>query len=143
MPAKKTPSPVKSHTAGSQPQKNRKKKSGKSEKPEGFIGVARSPRTIRPHFKTQPGPNATLRVSGCDYVGPLASGGLTDPVRGAVLMKYSIAPRAMSNSKLSTISTMYERYQFRSIRFHYRPSCATTQPGSLLFFIDKDIIDPI
>lgn len=43
---------------------------------------------------------------------------------------------------LSTIASRYESYRFNTLRFEYRPLCATTQPGLVALIVDPDESDP-
>jgi hypothetical protein len=96
---------------------------------------------LRSKIEMRPGPNHnSVRVSIVDYVGPIVLPDIT-PERGTILFTQAFSPSRISGSKMSTISSMYERYVVNRLVFHYSAACPTTVGGALVMAFDKDSAD--
>jgi hypothetical protein len=126
---------------------NAKKKNRNAGKATGGVPlsapVAYAPQRLRPNLDIRPGPkHNSIRVSITDYIGPLStptgSGALP---RGSKIFDQSFSPAQIPGSKLTTISSMYERYIVNRLLFHYSPASPTSVGASMIMAFDRDPSD--
>jgi hypothetical protein len=81
----------------------------------------------------------SCRFKGTDFVSSVSSG--TGLVAGQVLLTLAANPRMIGVSRLAIASSVWERFKFRSLKFHYAPIANATQTGSLIGYVDYDVND--
>jgi hypothetical protein len=145
--------PTNSNSPRPKASKNKKKKSTsqKSSKAEVSVRV-RTPRQtavstapvalaasqIRPSFIAKSGPKNSLRVHAVDYIGPIVPETVG---RGQIISSVLYSPGRLNNTKLQTLSALYERYNVQHLKFHFSSALPTTVGGALLMAFDKDPTD--
>jgi len=83
------------------------------------------------------GDNASLVVTGRDMVNVVTM--TTAAVPGDLLLTVPINPSLLGAPRLATLAGMYERYDLIKMNFIFEGSCASTQNGMILGYIDYDI----
>lgn len=118
---------------------NKKKKvSAKPAKRPGTIPAAynRKSKTSAPRFSSLPGGDGKILVRHTEFV---------DVVNASVTFEaksYPLNPGMGDTFPwLANIASNYEYYQFKALRFEYRPSCGTTTAGSVMMAVDFDALD--
>jgi hypothetical protein len=82
--------------------------------------------------------------TGCDYLGSYLSGSSnngvlgTAGVPGEIVQTYVIAPGAMSNTRISKMAQLYQRFFFNRVTVKYLPAINVTQSGQMIGFFDTD-----
>jgi hypothetical protein len=67
------------------------------------------------------------------------------PVNTPYSLAYSIeiGPQYFSPSRIEQLSSLWERYRFKSIKFRFVPSLPTTTTGSYMMICDRDVTDDL
>jgi hypothetical protein len=83
---------------------------------------------------------AVCRIKGTDFLTSVNTGasGLS---AGAVLVSQVVNPSQLGVARLATMSRLYERYKFRSLKFRYAPIANATVSGQLIGYVDYDTYD--
>lgn len=82
---------------------------------------------------------STCRIKGTDYLTNIYLSGVT--FAGTVLYTAVVNPKTLGISRLATMSTLFERYKFKSLKFRYSPIAPTTSSGQLIGYVDYDTYD--
>jgi hypothetical protein len=77
------------------------------------------------------------RIIGTDFLTSVSIGA-TAAVAGDVLVNQVVNPAVLAVARLATMSKLYERYKFRSLKFRYKPAANATISGSILGYVDYD-----
>lgn len=106
--------------------------------------IAVGSKQLRATFSLQAGPAkypGSIRVKGCDYLQSVNAAHDTEP--GTNLYNFWLTPTAenLSGTRLYKFGQMYDKYLFKSIRFHVLADNPTTIGGSVLSAFDKDVGD--
>jgi len=83
---------------------------------------------------------ASCRVKGTDFLTAVTIGG-TAASAGDVLVSQVVNPRSLGIARLATMSQLYERYKFRSLKFRYSPVSNATINGQIIGYVDYDTYD--
>lgn len=101
------------------------------------IGSARG----RPRLRGRPTrSDSQCRIRGTDYLTNITIGA-SPAAAGDVLFTTVVNPKTLAIARLATMSTLFERYKFKSLKFRYAPTCPTTTAGQLLGYVDYDTYD--
>jgi hypothetical protein len=65
----------------------------------------------------------------------------TSKTLGQVITTYALRPDEWDGTRLKQLSGLYEKWRLKRINVEYRPSVATTEPGSFIMFYDPDPTD--
>lgn len=103
----------------------------------GLAPNATNPRTKQRMSSSKDGHSCRFR--GTDFVQSVSSG--TGLSAGQVLISLPANPRMIGVSRLAIGSSVWERFKFRSLKFHYAPIANATQTGSLIGYVDYDVND--
>jgi len=81
--------------------------------------------------------------AGVDFLGTYSTGasdnGLgTAGLPGQVIVTFTVAPRALANTRLNKVSELYQRYIFNRVTIRYMPAINVTQNGQLIGYFDTD-----
>lgn len=80
--------------------------------------------------------DGSCRIQHMEYVADVAI------TNGSQTYSYAVNPqRSEVFTWLTAIATRFEMYKFHSLKFHYKPSCATTTPGYVILGFDFDFYD--
>lgn len=81
-----------------------------------------------------------VSVKGKDYMHTITvpSTGLSV---GSVLTSFLINPSDWLNTRVGVMSKLYENWEVRNISVTYEPAVATTAPGQICGFFDRDALD--
>lgn len=82
--------------------------------------------------------NGDCRVSHMEYVQDVSA--LASPGSSLTLSANPQSPAMFT--WLSALASRFEMYRFSKLKFHYKPSCATTTPGFVVLGFDFDDYDP-
>lgn len=107
----------------------------------GSVGVASVARNfMRPMRSTTAGDGHMCRFKGTDFLTAITIGG-TNAAAGDVLYTAVVNPKTLGVSRLATVSALWERYKFKSLKFRYAPVAPTTTAGQLMGYVDYDTYD--
>jgi len=107
----------------------------------GSVGVAsRAQNIMRPMRSKTANDGHMCRFKGTDFVAAITIGG-TAAAAGDVLYTTVVNPKTLGVSRLATVSALWERYKFRSLKFRYGPVAPTTTAGQLIGYVDYDTYD--
>jgi hypothetical protein len=107
----------------------------------GMIGVASRARNMMRPMATKTARDGHMcRFRGTDFLTSISIGG-TAAAAGDVLYTTVVNPKTLGVSRLATVSALWERYKFRSLKFRYEPVAPTTTAGQLLGYVDYDTYD--
>lgn len=81
-----------------------------------------------------------LHINGREYLGLVNVTTTTDTI-GSNIFTQNIAPQDIIDSRLKLFATMYEKYRFTKVRFHYVPQVPTSQAGQHILWCDYDPAD--
>lgn len=79
-------------------------------------------------------------VKGKDYMHTINVPSTGHPV-GTVLTSFLINPAEWLNTRVGVMSKLYENWEVRHISVTYEPAVATTTPGQICGFFDRDALD--
>lgn len=84
----------------------------------------------------------SLRVVGQDYLGTVNSPAVCPP--GTMLANYLINPLTalFKSTRVQAFGRLYEKYCFRSIKFHFESALASSTNGQVILAYDRDVADP-
>lgn len=85
-------------------------------------------------------------VTGTDYLTAISIGP-TPPTQAGILLTTKLNPRTLlasgntGDSWLAKMAQLYEKFQFKSLEFHYHPAVGTVTGGQLFMCVDNDVDD--
>jgi len=75
-------------------------------------------------------------VVGEDFIGSVTTSSTVTV--GTVTNAFALSAESWSGTRLQQYFNMYERWEIENMSFWYEPVVATTEPGSLVMFVDPD-----
>ena len=78
------------------------------------------------------------RLKGVDLVANIRS----STVSGTNLLSFRFSPSALSGTRLALIAGTWEKYRVSSLYFSITPSVGTNTAGSVIYYVDYDVLDP-
>lgn len=111
----------------------------RSERPTKMVGLAPFARQRMKPMTIRSRDGSSCRIRGTDFFQAVTSGAAN--VAGDVLISAVVNPALLGVSRLATMSNLYERYKFRSLKFRYDPIANATVSGQLIGYVDYDTQD--
>jgi hypothetical protein len=81
------------------------------------------------------------RIIGREYLGSVTS--TANLALGTVILTGGVCPQSYSGTRMSIMSTLYEKYVINSWTLHYVPSVGSSTAGSAIMFVDPDVSDSL
>jgi hypothetical protein len=112
----------------------------KASKTKGLFLAPFASNPMRPVRMQTSRDGSRCRIIGTDFLTSVSIGA-TAAVAGDVLVNQVVNPAVLAVARLATMSKLYERYKFRSLKFRYKPAANATISGSILGYVDYDTQD--
>lgn len=103
------------------------------------VGIASSQHPST-YFKASGyGAQGHLRIQGQDFLSPISL--VEGATAGQNILSLPINPANLTGTRLERFCELFDKFVFKSLRFHYVPAVPTTAAGSLIMAYDRDVKD--
>jgi hypothetical protein len=85
----------------------------------------------------------SVKVYGRDFLQTCTNADFVGAPAGEQLFVYQLNPLNIVNSRLSTLASLYERFEFKKATIHFSTATSMLVDGSFVAFFDRDVKDVI